>query len=61
MNKGFDISQYIMTYQVRPYPYISYSCLMLLKQGLAQIENVVLMFSYGEESFSIFGFSLKVE
>ncbi len=50
-----------MTYQVKTYPYISYSCLVLLKQGLALKENVVLMFSDGEESFSIFGSGLKVE
>lgn len=34
---------------------------MLFKQDLAQIENVVLMFTDGEERFIIFGFSLITE
>lgn len=50
-----------MTYQVQTYPYISYSCPVLLQRGLAWIENVVLMFSDEEERFSIFGSGLKVE
>lgn len=61
MNKCFDVPRYIVTYRVKTYPYISYSCLLLLKRGLFLIENVVLMFSDAEESFSVFGFSLKME
>lgn len=61
INKCSDISQYVVTYQVKPCPHISYSCLMLLKRVQPRSKMWFWCSATGEESFSVFGSGLKVE